>query len=433
MRKLNFVVLALLTGLIWSCSQEIDELDQLGQTGSRANSVIYDSENISVYCDSAVDSRVYLRAEFNSAAIGSSIKSKGFMYSLQDPNPLFGGANVVRRTASKKDGDTIYRDVALTKRNTNIYYRAFCITEEEDTLYSKVDSVMIVATPPVITTLAVDNRAKVAAIALGRFTTIGDEELVNYGICYNKKGFPTIDDPHLAAVDYAEDETYNGTFGVWLDGLEPSTLYHIRAYCVYKSSKTQENDTIYGNERIFHTTKGGNVKWSWSSKGDATKAQIERIEIAMDSACYYYNNYSNLTHDIHVSYNAGVPTADCNIVGSMRYGANERYQWVGTAQHEMSHAMGIGTAGNWGSFGDPWSKPVAALSLKVMMQDMTILLHGAYEGQQHFWPGGINQKEEVTNGTKNNKGVTFKDEHMLKLNAMMCNAMRIDGLYGWWE
>ena len=256
---------------------------------------------------------------------------------------------------------------------------------------------------------------------------------MNYGVCLNKKGFPTLDDTHLSAVDYATDETYNGTFGVWFDGLEPMTLYHIRAFCVYKKSKDQENDTIYGNERVFRTTRGGNVKWSWSDKSNASRDQISRIEVAMDSACYYYNNYSNLTHDIHVSYNAGVPTADCNILGSMRYGANERYQWVGTAQHEMSHAMGIGTASNWGSFGDPWSKPVAALSLKVMMQDMTIILHGAYSGQQHFWPGGINQKEEVTNGTKNNKGVTFKDEHMLKLNAMMCNAMRIDGLYGWWE
>lgn len=432
MRKFHFILLALTMGAIWSCSQDMDELEML-QPSTRANSVIFDSEYITANCDSIVDSRVYLSAVLQSNALDSPIKTKGFMYSLQDPNPRYGGTSVVRRTASKNEGDTIHLDFKVSKRDTYIYYRAFCITELSDTIYSKVDSTVIAATPPAITTLAVDNRARVAAIALGRFTTIGDEELLNYGVCLNKKGFPTLDDTYLSAVDYATDETYNGTFGVWFDGLEPMTLYHIRAFCVYKKSKDQENDTIYGNERVFRTTRGGNVKWSWSDKSNASRDQISRIEVAMDSACYYYNNYSNLTHDIHVSYNAGVPTADCNILGSMRYGANERYQWVGTAQHEMSHAMGIGTASNWGSFGDPWSKPVAALSLKVMMQDMTIILHGAYSGQQHFWPGGINQKEEVTNGTKNNKGVTFKDEHMLKLNAMMCNAMRIDGLYGWWE
>jgi len=433
MRKLYFVMLALSISAIWSCSQELDELEEMGFSSTRAKSVIFDSEYITASYDSIVDSRVFLRAEFNSAAIGSPLKTKGFMYSLVDPNPRYGGKSVIRRTASKNDGDTIFRDVALNKRDTYLYYRGFCLTEEEDTIYSKVDSVMIAATPPEIKTLAVDNRTRVSAIALGCFTNLGDEELLRYGVCLNKKGFPTLDDTYLTATDIATDDTYNGTFGVWFDNLEPSTLYHIRAFCVFKRSKTQENDTIYGNERVFRTTKGGDVQWEWADKANASRDQINRIQIAMDSACYYYNNYSNLTHRIRVSYNAGVPTADCNIVGSMRYGANERYQWVGTAQHEMSHAMGVGTASNWGTFGDPWSKPIAALSLKVMMQDMTIVIHGAYSGQQHFWPGGINQKEEVTNGTSNNKGVTFKNEHMLKLNAMMCNAMRADGLSGWWE
>lgn len=433
MRKLYYAMLALAMGALWGCSQELDELDQVAGAGTRANSVIFDSEYITVGYDSIADSRVYLRAEFQSESFDSPIKTKGFMYSLQDPNPRYGGTSVVRRTASKNDGDTIHRDVALNKRDTYMYYRAFCITELSDTIYSKVDSVQIAATAPVIRTLEVCNRARITAICLGQFTTLGDEELLSYGICMNKKGFPTLDDTYIAATDIAEDDTYKGDFGVWFDNLDPMTLYHIRAYCVYKKSKTQENDTIYGNERIFRTTQGGDVTWQWGDKANASADQIKRIEVAMDSACHYYNNYSNLTHRIRVSYNSGVPTADCNILGSMRYGANERYQWVGTAQHEMSHAMGIGTASNWGTFGDPWSKPIAALSLKVMMQDMTIVIHGAYSGQQHFWPGGINQKEEVTNGTKNNKGVNFKDEHMLKLNAMMCNAMRADGLYGYWE
>ena len=296
-------MLALAMGAIWGCSQDMDELDLL-QPGTRAKSVIYDSDYITVKCDSAVDSRVFLSATFQSNAFDSPIKTKGFMYSLVDPNPRYGGLSVVRRTASKNDGDTIYRDIGLTKRDTYVYFRGFCLTEDADTIYSKVDSVMIAATPPEITTLAVDNRTRVSAIALGRFTTVGDEELQCYGVCLNKKGFPTLDDNRLNATDIATDETYNGTFGVWFDNLDPMTLYHIRAFCVYKKSKTQENDTIYGNERVFRTTKGGDVQWEWSDKANASRDQINRIEVAMDSACYYYNNYSNLTHRIRVSYNA---------------------------------------------------------------------------------------------------------------------------------
>ncbi|HWV70530.1 MAG TPA: hypothetical protein VN040_02395 [Pseudosphingobacterium sp.] len=46
----------------------------------------------------------------------------------------------------------------------------------------------------------------------------------------------------------------------------------------------------------------------------------------------------------------------------------------------------------------------------------------------HFWNGGINQREEVTNGTTHSYGEIVANADMLKLNAMVLNAMRIDGL-----
>ena len=121
-------------------AKKMEEASFCKMNGNRIGSVIYD--NIIVYCDSVVVDRVYLRAEFNSAAIGCPIKTKGFLYSLNNSNPLFGGINVVRRTASNTEGDIIYRDVSL-KINTYIYFRAFCITENKDTLYSPVERAMI--------------------------------------------------------------------------------------------------------------------------------------------------------------------------------------------------------------------------------------------------------------------------------------------------
>ena len=60
-----------------------------------------------------------------------------------------------------------------------------------------------------------------------------------------------------------------------------------------------------------------------------------------------------------------------------------------------------------------------------MLKDQQQVLKG--DGT-HFWNGGINQREEVTNGTTNSHGVVIKNERMLKTNALIVNGMRIDGL-----
>jgi len=131
-----------------------------------------------------------------------------------------------------------------------------------------------------------------------------------------------------------------------------------------------------------------------------------------------------------VEYNTGVQTADCSYGGWIRFGPNSRYQWVGTAQHETAHGLGVGTAGNWRTLIDyngerKWTKPVATRTLRAVMNDQTLRISA--DGA-HFWPGGINQREEVTNGTANSYGVYVKNERMLRCNAMILNGMQIDGL-----
>ena len=201
-------------------------------------------------------------------------------------------------------------------------------------------------------------------------------------------------------------------------------MYHTRAYVI-----TEEKDTIYGEDRIFKTSKGGKFNWEWASnyEGAVADGAAERIKVAMDSAKYYYDNYSNMEKRIYVEYNTGVPTADCAITGWMRFGSNSRYQWVGTAEHECAHALGVGTASNWGSLmvNGSWKKSVAQRTQRAMLKDQQQVLKG--DGT-HFWNGGINQREEVTNGTTNSHGVVIKNERMLKTNALIVNGMRIDGL-----
>lgn len=420
MRKFYFAILSIAFISIVSCSQD-DEVTT-GEDGS-TRQVRVDNDIVRSQVDTVIGQTAYFTAYIKSD--GLTIKRRRFVYSLTKNDPKIGSAGCLQ-LYPKEEGDTITAQLTMVKTDTYYYYRAYIITTT-DTIYGNVDSVKVGTLIPQIETLPVTNRVRVAAVALGHVISRGNVKSINeLGICINHIGFPTLKDQHIAAIDTATDDTYKGQFGVFFDNLTANTMYHVRSYCVY--TVNDGKDTIYGNDRIFKTTLGGDVHWSWGSKSGDDEVDA-RIAQALDSAMYYYNNYSNLYHRITANYGASTPTADCSITGWMRFGPNSYYQWVGTAQHEITHAMGVGTAYNWSSFGDPWSKPIANQTVRVMLKDMSLYIHGAYCGQIHFWPGGINYRHEVENpGTSNSKGVVFSGPYMLKVNAMICNALREDGL-----
>ena len=71
---------------------------------------------------------------------------------------------------------------------------------------------------------------------------------------------------------------------------------------------------------------------------------------AMQSAVNRYNAYGDFgNYNVYVYYNAGIPTAQANYLGSIGFGGtypNER-----VTMHEMAHYLGSGT------YGDPWDGP----------------------------------------------------------------------------
>jgi hypothetical protein len=351
------------------------------------------------------------------------IESKGFVYSETDSIPTLENGEVVFVSSFLFSSDINLKSGIL------YYVRAFAISPT-DTIYGNVIQIICELKEPSLETLAVNNKTRSAAIACGQFIEKGDIDIKEYGICLARNQNPTINDTKIVFDRNIGHVDEKGRFGVFFDYLTPSTHYFIRAYAI-----AMNGEVYYGDNESFETNSIPAVEpltWRWCSnmQGAIDAGHYDGITQAMDSAMYYYRNYSNLGDWIGVEYNPGVPTADCNNEGWLRFGSNTRYHFVGTAQHEIAHALGVGTSRNWKTLiqynGDrTWAGEVANLTLKVMMKDMTQIIKG--DGQ-HFWPGGINQREEVTSGTKNSYGVVIKDADMLKLNAMVLNAMRIDGL-----
>jgi len=116
------------------------------------------------------------------------------------------------------------------------------------------------------------------------------------------------------------------------------------------------------------------------------------IKEAMDSACEYYNKYTPFIKDVYVYYNDGIPTAQASYLGSIGYGSNTAYMWVGTTIHELAHYFGSGTTTTWRSLMS--SRVWAGASGLALVDELSgAELHG---DQTHFWPHGINYRSEIT-------------------------------------
>ena len=137
----------------------------------------------------------------------------------------------------------------------------------------------------------------------------------------------------------------------------------------------------------------GQLGWTLTTSGVPADVQT-RITNAMNAAVARYNSWGDWpSRTLTVEYNTGVATADGNINGNIRFGANSAYQTECTAMHEIAHTYGVGTSSNW-------SSPLIVSSQYVGTNAVAALQ--AWDGSSatistggsHFWPYGLNYNSE---------------------------------------
>ena len=126
-------------------------------------------------------------------------------------------------------------------------------------------------------------------------------------------------------------------------------------------------------------TLGFNVATSgWPNDAHRTAAVN-----AIQSSVNRYNAYGDFgNYNVHVYYNAGIPTAQANYLGSIGFGGtypNERVM-----MHELAHYLGSGT------YGDPWNG-TRGEALVDQFDGLEATLQG---DANHFWPYGLNYDSE---------------------------------------
>lgn len=252
--------------------------------------------------------------------------------------------------------------------------------------------------------------ARGSTVALAR-SSVSGSNLQEQGFCWSTSPEPTIHDNRTTKYYSQNGRIYA------MEGLEPSTIYYVRAYAMTKGYAVGYGDVV----KVITLPKG-NVSWGYDNGADA--ATNARINAAVADAVNYLNTYTSIDGlYANVHYGSGTPTADCSYGGWMRVGPNASYQRTGTILHELGHAIGVGTHGVWydgsspmraGSGRGDWLGDRATAVVRFLDNSTTSVLTG--DGT-HMWPYGVNGAHEDTGET------------MLYIsNALIYQALGEDGL-----
>lgn len=209
----------------------------------------------------------------------------------------------------------------------------------------------------------------------------GGCEILERGLVWGTTVFPTLNDKKYAAGNA------NGKFYAFLSDLDPETTYYLRAFA------TNCKGTSYSPTKKLEPIRG-NVTYNLAV--DPSAAFYDQLKQALDSACYYYNRYTSFEGNIYVYYNEGIPTAQASYRGSIGFGPNTSYMWVGTVMHEMAHYFGSGTTQAWKNLmvNGVW-QGAAGQALCQELTGQTLKGDGG-TNPIHYWPTGINYRSEVS-------------------------------------
>lgn len=236
----------------------------------------------------------------------------------------------------------------------------------------------------------------------------GGGQIAERGVCWGTAENPTINDYKVAHGAVGE-----GKYRINMTGLNERMDYHLRAYAV------NEKGVSYGENIPFRTIGKGTLTYTFNKADNPTaeeQAAYARLQLAIDSAVWYVENYTSVKKHVWLNYDPGVPTADANNEGWMRFGANTGFHNIRTMLHEMNHTFGTGTTAWW------WNQAISGgvyqltnvnTILKLITGDEDAVLNG---DSQHWWPYGLNQNSEVTSSWD------------YVYNCLIIEAMRRDGM-----
>lgn len=336
---------------------------------------------------------------------GTSITEKGICWSINE-NPTIYDNKIVSTSLLA----TSEINISGLTPQTTYFIRAYAINNSGISYSNQIQITTNNFTIPTVKTLSATYNASTNKInCVVNISSNGGCALVERGVCWSTKPNPTIADSK-----FSSGITVGQFYGLISD-VNINNKYYIRGYA------TNCMGTAYGEELTVQVLMG-NITYSIQAGLETSEPTYYKlIKQAMDSACWYYNRYTNFRGNIYVYYNSGIPTAQASYHGSIGFGPNTGYMWVGTAMHEVAHFVGSGTRWEWQSklSAGVWTGKAASDLLKSWTGE--VLKGDNNSNPIHFWPYGINYKTEITN-----LGSIANQQQALMRHCLLVKAMVVD-------
>ena len=146
---------------------------------------------------------------------------------------------------------------------TTIYYVRAYATNENGTDYGSEMTFTTLDGSPHVTTAEITDITYNSATCGGNVIDDGNFAVTAKGVCWRTLPNPTIYNDHTT------DGSGIGEFTSAITGLNPNTKYYVRAYA------TNENGTVYGEERAFNTPKSSLFSVSETRKVRFSDANLQ--------------------------------------------------------------------------------------------------------------------------------------------------------------
>ncbi|KAK2047538.1 ricin B lectin [Colletotrichum somersetense] len=156
------------------------------------------------------------------------------------------------------------------------------------------------------------------------------------------------------------------------------------------------------------------INWTLDKAANPTDDQLDaytKIEAAMTAAAARHARLGTAEKTITVYYQPGVPTAEANTSGTLRFGTSRDFMTERTALHEISHTLGVGLSATFKSRCASGDWPAANPLLRSWDGDDAKIQCGGY----HFWPYGLNYETEWSEEAA--------DRHVQLINAMLTDGL----------
>ncbi|KAI1112868.1 hypothetical protein F5Y14DRAFT_239969 [Nemania sp. NC0429] len=156
------------------------------------------------------------------------------------------------------------------------------------------------------------------------------------------------------------------------------------------------------------------INWTLQKAANPSADQqdaYKRIESAMRLAAARYARFTDASKTVRVYYSPGVPTAEANYNGDLRFGSDRAYMTERTAMHEIAHTLGVGQTAAFDRLCASGAWPTALPLLRSFDGQAAKISCGG----GHFWPYGLNYETEwsETNGNR----------HVQMVDAMLADGM----------